>query len=815
MQDETSIPSFRAKSTPQIFRDFRNLRKISASYARVIRDSCISKTELERKVKDKIEFKNSILWEKDLTKAILTGAILTNAILNWADLTKADLTEAKLNRADLTEANLYKATLTRANLNGANLTDATLTRADLNWADLTRADLHHAKLNWADLIRADLTEATLNGANLTDATLTEATLNGADLIRADLTEATLNCATLTKANLTDATLTEANLNGATLTDATLNWANLADATLNWADLTKATLTEARLNGANLAEADLSGAKLKKAKLTEATLNGANLTDATLNWADLTKATLNGANLTEVQILHANFTEATFDNNQSMTLNLTLLKNTDESLDIHLNHINNNKSLLKSIDSISNTYQPLKNKLMVQVLDHIEDFDISPHINAISDILLNNPKYLDDPTILTFFQNKLLPQFIKSKLVLIDTKCQALCKLIIQQLEGADDLAFFNKYSGLLNQLLSFQSSNPNTTTLQDEIKTLLSTIIPQDHKDAIFDSTWNIYIRLEDILDDYVLFPIQDVKPQAKPSYVLIPKKAFQNIIDGNANENDFKTQVYLASYNNTEGAYIAETHVSEKLENLYKSIPILSPYYTQFYSKHKFETIIDTIFKWHPSDEPITKESLTDKNKQAQTYSNLFKAITNVSRLAPNDEKKLTLDNANTEQKQKVIQQKLIDIGELFECKYEESSKQQSGDNRRALKLSSDFRQQLLNTLGCHQNNKQQALALLCLATVFARFSSSHFLGSEHDSPQPVREMALALMNCANELDSTLFPNKIKNWQDKFIGLNGAFNCTAILSDDMKTTLLNKHNHYVKNDAQKWFNILYPAAWP
>ena len=72
---------------------------------------------------------------------------------------------------------------------------------------------------------------------------------------------------------------------------------------------------------------------------------------------------------------------------------------------------------------------------------------------------------------------------------------------------------------------------------------------------------------------------------------------------------------------------------------------------------------------------------------------------------------------------------------------------------------------------------------------------------------------MALALMNSANELDSTLFPNKIQEWQHKFIGLNDAFSCTALLSDDMKKTLLDQKNHY-KNYAQTYINILYPANW-
>ncbi len=79
----------------------------------------------------------------------------------------------------------------------------------------------------------------------------------------------------------------------------------------------------------------------------------------------------------------------------------------------------------------------------------------------------------------------------------------------------------------------------------------------------------------------------------------------------------------------------------------------------------------------------------------------------------------------------------------------------------------------------------EQQAQTLLTISGVFAKYSSSNFFGTELDSPDELRRYALALLNKASELCSHLVPQEtLLSWRYRFLGINEAFSCTAILSD-------------------------------
>jgi uncharacterized protein YjbI with pentapeptide repeats len=139
----------------------------------------------------------AILYEADLSGAILTwanlrGANLRGANLRETDLRETDLSEANVSEADLREANLREADLRGANLRGANLRGVKLIRADLSETDLSKAHLSKAHLTWANLREANLREANLRKAYLRGADLRKADLRGTDLSEADLSEADLS-----------------------------------------------------------------------------------------------------------------------------------------------------------------------------------------------------------------------------------------------------------------------------------------------------------------------------------------------------------------------------------------------------------------------------------------------------------------------------------------------------------------------------------------------------------------------------------------------------------------------------------------------
>lgn len=75
----------------------------------------------------------------------------------------------------------------------------------------------------------------------------------------------------------------------------------------------------------------------------------------------------------------------------------------------------------------------------------------------------------------------------------------------------------------------------------------------------------------------------------------------------------------------------------------------------------------------------------------------------------------------------------------------------------------------------------------LLCLAALFAKYSSSAIFGTERESPQPLRDYAYALMERAHSLNANLVNKEMfAEWTDRLLGLNDAFSCSAVLSDRM-----------------------------
>lgn len=119
----------------------------------------------------------------------------------------------------------------------------------------------------------------------------------------------------------------------------------------------------------------------------------------------------------------------------------------------------------------------------------------------------------------------------------------------------------------------------------------------------------------------------------------------------------------------------------------------------------------------------------------------------------------------------------------------------------------------QAVEKLGLEDTNKNRAAVMLVLSSMFTRYSSSHFFGTEMDSPPAVRLYASALLNEACRLDPALIDeNKAKDWQSRLLGIGNAFTCTAILSREIDS--------YIKYCAQPNSPLehvsvrLYPVAW-
>jgi hypothetical protein len=114
------------------------------------------------------------------------------------------------------------------------------------------------------------------------------------------------------------------------------------------------------------------------------------------------------------------------------------------------------------------------------------------------------------------------------------------------------------------------------------------------------------------------------------------------------------------------------------------------------------------------------------------------------------------------------------------------------TGEEAGNLTITAEHLQSILHSYECEQRPaKEQAILLLCLSAVFARYSSSHIFGTESDSPIPVRNYALALLNKASEIDSSVIDAAtLDDYRTKFGGVHGAFSCTAVLSKHMQNAI-------------------------
>ena len=213
----------------------------------------------------KINFRDSILEDIDLSGLVLKDMIFSNANLTHANLSDANLSGANLDHANLSDANLSRVNLENTSLLDVNLSDANLSRASLHQVDLEGANLINANLFDANLFSANLSDSNLSGANLSDADLSDANLIDANLSRANLSGANLSGAELESAKLSDANLSNTNLEGANLEYSNLEGANLSGANLDGTNLEEANLKNASLVGADLSESD----RLQQEQIDEA------------------------------------------------------------------------------------------------------------------------------------------------------------------------------------------------------------------------------------------------------------------------------------------------------------------------------------------------------------------------------------------------------------------------------------------------------------------------------------------------------------------------------------------------------------------
>ena len=116
-----------------------------------------------------------------------------------------------------------------------------------------------------------------------------------------------------------------------------------------------------------------------------------------------------------------------------------------------------------------------------------------------------------------------------------------------------------------------------------------------------------------------------------------------------------------------------------------------------------------------------------------------------------------------------------------------------------------------------CANNPLSRARWFFALATTYTQLSSSAFMGSELDSPLPLRTYAAALLSHAHALDASIFKTRAGDdnfnaWNAQLCGVGRAFTCTSMLSHQMKSQTIQRASDTELSNAMR---TIYPVHWP
>ncbi|MFN7094232.1 MAG: pentapeptide repeat-containing protein, partial [Burkholderiales bacterium] len=597
-----------------------------------------------------------------------------------------------------------------------------------------------------------------------------------NLSRSKLNQADLSQTVLANAMLAEAILYEANLTGASLSEANLNQANLSRANLTRVNLSKAVLERANLSRANLTGADLSEANLHWANLSRANLTGANLSKANLLDCNLAEANLTGADLSGVSITLSNLKKCLNREGMIVVKNLRIKKITpviydQASLDRFFNHINNSSgSILTKINELNDKYQELKKELMSKAIKHllISRINIDPIVPALEEILYLNPIYVEVPELRDFIVNDLLMRKVQAgtRSISLNPFGAALLMDYINTLPDKDQ--FMVENSTLINQLI-YMSRGSNDHNFAMEGKKLEDFYLKID-----------VIAQIKGILKQHYLFESrktlifyhqEESNHQALAvSQLYLDKFLYDKNADPDIRNLNWDNLIWLKD---------------KKIQNIgEQNFAKLFQTFTLFQARYQFDQESAKLFSLL---QIIDFQEYADSFRQAITQKYFKRNLTSIShqnRLAD-------------------IFQALISQPELISL---------TGTEAKKIKLNQTHFEQIIQAYQVKNSTARgQAEVLLCLAGLFARFSSSVFFGIEFDSPVPLRNYALALLNKAVELDDMLvkpsyLSDNSQDWRNMLSGANRAFSCSAVLSSTMVD--------YCKQQCPEVVNTILPPAW-
>lgn len=626
----------------------------------------------------------------------------------------------------------------KINLRESNLSHIDLSLAILSEIDLSGSPMVGTKLTGADLRRTDLSRADLRKADLRFAKLEGVILEGANLQEVNLNDSCLDNVNMSEANFSHASLHSANL----------RWANLSGADLSNADLRMADLSMANLTGANLSGAKLCGANLFGANLSRSNLSETDLSQAYLSEADLSMARIIQANLVGVVLVGANLSNILHDN-----LLLQMPNWTEAKLDLYLNHLNNpdSGSLLTMIDGIDERFADVKIRMARELLDSLTNVDLSSVALPLLDIL-SKPTFKDDNIITARLKNICHDSYLSENSPLIlPPLTEPVLEHLLDNFRSQADWCFTHNSVFIQAIAQGIKASN-----LIKELTIMLYCIYLGHEKIKHF-------VELDEFGDYGTYKPAWDDDLSA--NYIMFSIKP--------------DSPVMLLSHSTLEG--------------------LLDP--------HPLQPVWDKVYLYQPKKNPQTREIvwvnvLAGVYPLEKLYCHDFNLFQSSYRMAENSTSfhKLLLILKLGEMHSKFISaakskgSRFKLIGEVAQKRLAEIFKPKLffSENLQDSCLQLSHYGEIIQLYGLYSAGSMKiASTLFSLAAIFTKYSSSTFFGSEAESPQIIRVYAYALMKQAYVIDASIFQAKIIGdqftvFENRLLGLNNAFDCSALLSDDM-----------------------------
>src|SRR5471032_1442149 len=529
------------------------------------------------------------------------------------------------------------------------------------------------------------------------------------------------------------------------------------------------LQKANLSGTDLSEVDLSGVDLSCANLGQAVLSRANLVRANLYrtdlyGTDLYGADLSGANLYEAHLSGANLNKANLSNilQEGALLHLPSEWNST-ALDTYLNHINNrvSGSLLTMMDGIDEQYADVKLRMARELMASLQNTtaDTSSAALPLMDILSKAP-YTGDAEINAW----------------LDT----LCERYLSQYNGQvlpENAGVFNQsvdlftrqselmftHNGAFIQIIAQGMAENSTPAMKEKASVLYETYLQQEQVKP--------YCSLDDFGDgegkpDWAdKHPVNFILLSARPAAVsamLLSQASLKGMLSPRADAQ--WDRFYL--YSSPDNCLAAKeyTHLNTLFAN---DFPLFNGPYQHVQNSAKFLLLL-----------------------KALNLGGLEAAFVSAAG-AKYSATKLVDDDAQ------------IRLGEIFHPKLVSSPLQPRGNG-----LEEAHYGELIHAYNLTEaSSADKAKTLLCLAALFTKYSSSAVFGTEHESPQLLRQYAYALMEKAHGLDESLVDKgTLANWTNRLLGLNKAFTCSAVLSN-----LMVEH---IRSRFPEVLSGIMPPAW-